>query len=621
MADRSRGALPVGRRARWTLVLLLAVAVVLTGGCATVPSSGSVHNTGERGGAGVAALDRGYVPVLPPRPEKTFSPDDIVTGFREAMTDFTGDHAAARRFLTPELASTWDADARTVVYSSLASDSETLDPSNPLSPHVYTFDVTPVAVVDRDHGFHLADGTTRWRVTVSRQPSGVWRVSQVGPGTLLSQAEFNRAFRGLDIYYPAAGGGHALVPDHVYLPTSPESLPVAMVRQLVAGPTGWLAPSVRAVVDPRTQVRSVTVDADGDARVNLVGGALITASHAHTLLAALTWTLAHQLADVKAVTLSHDGVVIGGPVGEQDFPGVDPNAYPTGSHATYVEGDHVVQLTSPSQEAAPSAEEAPALPGIMDPIAPSASNGLAAIRRLSSGSEELVLYDGNQWRAVLTANHLTPPTWMPDGSSVWTVARLPGGRQELMAVDVTATDSGTTLRPSPVSLDLTGSGLSTLGQIIAVRLSRDGARVALILADHAGGQPYVARIEQRGGAPVVAGLRSLARPCSASTTTRCLANALDVAWSDADHIVVLGSNPQGDPTARTPYEMAVDGSSVQPVVAPGLPSNAVSISAAPGQPLAVVVPASDKNHEPTIYIDPAGTWTTAASGSGLHYPD
>lgn len=606
------------------LAAALAAAGVVCAGCASVPRSGPAHAIDERGGSG-AALDRPYVRLLPPKPQPDDGPGDIVDGFRAAMADFTNGHVAARRFLTGTAAQGWNPDARTVIYGAIQLDAARSQISAGSGPQLYSYDVTPVAVIDAQHGYHMSAATQHWSATVTRQPGGRWRISGVQPGSLLSQAEFDRAYRGLDVYFPSVRG-HILVPDQVFLPASPTDLPTAMVQQVVAGPTDWLAPVVRGVAPAGASVRSVSIDSVGVADVSLRGKfAGWSAQRRQELLAALTWTLASQLAEVKAVSLQINGHPVNpAPATEQDMAGYDPDGFPGGSLATFVSGSRVSEVVPPGAEVQ-AATQQPQLPDVRDPVRPASANGLAAVQHdAASRLDTLMIYAADSWRRGYSASHLTAPTWMSDGSSVWTVAAgTKSTPQQVVAVNLAVTPDGIDVQPQIVPVDLRKSGLKALGRITTLRLSRDGSRVAFITTVGDDQRPYVARVEQRDGQFLVAGVRPVAPECGATLVIeRCLSHAADLSWVDSGHVVVLANNAQGDPTARIPYVVSLDGSSIEPVVMPGLPSTAVAITAAPGKlPMIAVVPGAQPGDPAQVYMQEGEAWATVGPGTGPHYPD
>jgi hypothetical protein len=117
-------------------------------------------------------------------------------------------------------------------------------------------------------------------------------------------------------------------------------------------------------------------------------------------------------------------------------------------------------------------------------------------------------------------------------------------------------------------------GINGYGRVSAVRVSRDGARVALIAGTGTGRRLVVGRIVDRGGYRVV-GLRSVARG---------VADVSDLAWESATSLVVLGRLSG----VAAPVRVAVDGSTVALVNRYGLEeSTPVSVAAAPDRPLTV----------------------------------
>jgi hypothetical protein len=269
----------------------------------------------------------------------------------------------------------------------------------------------------------------------------------------------------------------------------------------------------------------------------------------------------------------------------------------------------------------------PQLDGTTDPVAPVAARGLAAVRpgRGGGGSiDALVIYDGKRWQSVYRAPSMSEPTWMPDGSSVWTIAGEPDGTQRITAVELSSTVSTDRVTVRQVAIDLAGSGLRTVGRLSRLRLSRDGTRVAFVRVPVGGtasdGRPYVARVDAVDGGLSISGLRALAPACPSSGPQRCLTAAIDVAWADAANLVVLGNTNASDPGTHAPYLVAVDGSAVQPVGTAGLASDVSSITAAPGAPMLAVVPGAGRT-DPTIYEQSGDSWVRVGNGYAVRYPD
>ena len=90
---------------------MLLLAVTLLGGCATVPTKGTIRQ-GERAGS---APDLGGVGVEAKPPRANVGDMSIVSGFLEAMSDSQA-YDVARQYMTPAAAGSWKPESQTVVY-------------------------------------------------------------------------------------------------------------------------------------------------------------------------------------------------------------------------------------------------------------------------------------------------------------------------------------------------------------------------------------------------------------------------------------------------------------------------------------------------------------------------
>ena len=123
------------------------------------------------------------------------------------------------------------------------------------------------------------------------------------------------------------------------------------------------------------------------------------------------------------------------------------------------------------------------------------------------------------------------------------------------------------------------------GPLTALKVSRDGARMALVL----GGQLHVGRVEPVDGRWRIGDVTPVSRE---------LVRVTDVAWRSGTTLVALGAlEADGQ---LLPVEVAVDGSSSTVVQRPLGGAVAVEIAAAPRQPLVV---AADVAGERQLYGD------------------
>lgn len=114
------------------------------------------------------------------------------------------------------------------------------------------------------------------------------------------------------------------------------------------------------------------------------------------------------------------------------------------------------------------------------------------------------------------------------------------------------------------------------GPLTDLRVSRDGARIALVFGTGKDRRLHVGRIE-----PGPAGLRVVGIVAVAPT----LADVTAVAWESGTSLAVLATDP--NTAGLLPVSVAVDGSSSAPVQRGGLSGIPVSLAAAPGRPLTV----------------------------------
>lgn len=540
---------PVPVTVRRTLPLLLLAAAVLSG-CARVPTSGPV----EQGDEVQAAVQEPFIRVLPQAPTAGLSQLAVLRGFLSASASFDGDHAVARDFLTPTAADRWNADAGVVVY-----DDEQLSLRRSgrkelvLSARVF-------ARMDARGTFTPERGVDVRRTFRMERVLGEWRIANPPAGLYLTRLDVERSFRPFDLYFVAARGV-SLVPDPVYVPVVRPGAATSLVRQLLAGPTPWLAPAVRTAFPPGTSlvVDSVPVE-NGVAQVDL-SRAVLTAADADlsALSAQLVWTLG-QLPEVTGVQLLVEGSPL--PVtstssvqSEKDWAGFDPNVAPA-TAALAVAAGRVVALHGANRTEVPGPlgdgsvvvrRVAQAWAG--DRIAAVSESGTRVYVQPSTEPRRLV--------RVATGRNFAAPSF--DGTGVlWLVDQRRAGSRVLA------------VQPDG---DVQRVGVPQLGdrRVIQVRLARDGARAAVVVrTPRRGTRVAVARVVTKGQRLELSGLRPL---------ELSLLGVRSAAWAAADRLAVLARRGQ---SVVQPWSLGIDGT----VTATGgsLPG-AVTLAAAPGRPL------------------------------------
>ncbi|MDQ1625270.1 MAG: hypothetical protein QOJ49_768 [Actinomycetota bacterium] len=525
------------------------VCVALAAGCSSIPTSGPV-----RAGRDLRLeRENSTVRVIGQPPVPGARPQDIVRGFLHAGADFVNDHAVARLYLAPAVRQRWRPGTATSIYDR-AEGAFALEPSG---ADTVALTAAQVARIDGEgHYLRTAAGTRLRRTFGLVRVNGEWRISRLADGLLLTRGDVQETFRQLNIYFLAPSRA-VLVPDTVFLPAV-AGLSTVLVNRLLGGPSTPLRGAVTTAFPDGTRlaVSSVALRA-GVARVNLDTTALKADDAGRALMSAqLVWTL-KQLPEFTGLRVTADGRDLGVPGQGQVQPReawrtFDPAGLTEGSIAYVVRGGRVGRIVD----------------GRFTPVAGPAGDGRVALRRpavsldaariagLSVDGRSLLagrLTEEGTLPVRLRGEALSAPSWDATGN-LWAVDTatgrvwmVPDGTKPAVAVEVPRVAGG------PVQ---------------ALRVARDGARVALIAGAGAGARLLVGSIIRDRGAPRV-------RLTALREVMPQLHSVRDVAWADATTLALLGA--EGD-AGVIPRLADTDGytiSTVEPQ--PGL----LSIAAAP----------------------------------------
>ncbi len=562
------------RRLTWSAMAMALSPLVVA--CAAVPTSGPIYQGEDVGVEEPNQVIR--VIARPPRPGMT--PTEIVSGFIEASASFEDDHAVARQYLTPSAALTWDAAAGSVVYEGV--------------PTVVPDGLTTVGLTATETGRISVDG--RYQVAATGRIidlsftveflNGEWRIANPPPGLLLSRSDVDRAYRPYDVFFfdPTY---QTLVPDSRLFPLSGPSAATALVRALVAGPSGWLAPAVRSSLPEGT---TLAVDAvpviEGIARVDFDPAVRLADDATRQAISAqVVWTL-RQAPGVRFIDINAGGQPLdvpgaANPQPINSWPDADPNSMPAGATPHGVVFGRAVKLdgTAPLPVPGGSGLASPPLTGIAVSLDTSLVAGLDADARLwiapvSAGSTATLAID---------EVGLSRPSF-GGGESPWVV-----------------NSEGSVLRAEPDGTTYTVpiDGLSAKATVESIAISRDGTRAALIVRRGERSFVMVAVIALREGQP---------RLQSPVRVDNRLNSVTDVAWADSDTLAVLGADG-----AATPAVYLIDMARLQ-VRSIGAPAEPVRVGAAPG---AAVL---SSTVEGWIYTFTNGPWLREVRATSPAYP-
>ncbi len=452
MTDRRR--LMVAAASALALVALLA-------GCVSIPSSGPA----SQGLAIDGSTSGTSFEVNPEGPAKGDSPAAILRGFVAAFQSSTGGYAVAREFLSSSFSTKWDPTQSVQVRSGDARlnqlDSSDID---------YSFSTS--ATIDNTGAYKQTNQPSTLSFSFTKQGKE-WRISSAPNGIVLSDLTFQRLFAKHALYFLDPTGQN-LVPDLRWFPNG--TAPTRIVSALLAGPPAWQQGAVRTEFPDGTQLTdagSLVTVVSGVAHVDLTAEALNATVHERQLMLVQLSESLRSVATVSSVDISVKGAPLAiddlGSNGPQVDPKVDGQAlvlrksdfgfYANGKVAT------IPQLSSKVVALTPLAAT---LSSDSNSIAVLGAGGVGLVRKATATSTLLDSRPG-----------LIAPSMDEDGY-VWTV---PVDQPNAVRVY----DAGGTAHT--VATTLPGDA-----RIVSLQVSRDGARIAILLATATGPRLEVAAI-------------------------------------------------------------------------------------------------------------------------------
>jgi hypothetical protein len=500
--------------------------------------------------------------VLPPGPKPGQSPKDVVQGFLQAQANADDSHAIARSFLTPSLARSWDDTAGVEVYLS-ASETAALLPESGAGEARVQVRARVTGVIDADGAYRARDTYATDTYSLVRVGAD-WRLTSVPPGLRLTPADQDRSLRPSLVYYvglPGGTGAARLVPDRVYLP-SVGNTATNLVQRLLRPPSSALQGSVAD--EPGLRATSVSLDGAGVVSVDLAGAAALAPSAREDLSARLVWTLRGLGSTFRGLRLLSGGQVVRvpGQGAVQDagaWDAYDPEGLGVNPPYFFVAERRLrasaqLQLPSTTATAGEPGKDRDAIGvdavavtpdrtqvALLDGVAP----GLVTVR---TGPLR-----GPTYRKAVTAVGLSSPSYGGGERGLWMVRRK--ARVTLLPF------GGTELRDVPVQ------GMPS-GALTTLAVSRDGARIALVVAQrlYVGRIEYVGQTDSSADRLRITGLSAVARGYPVK----------DVAWSGGTELVLVG----GAGAQRSLARVTVDGSVLEPLSTGGVQPEHVTASSA-----------------------------------------
>jgi hypothetical protein len=567
------------RRKRATVgAVVLAMLVAVLAACTGVPKSSRPEV--------VKPLPAGgdVTQVPPARPRPNIGPHDLVGLFLSLNSLPTSNYASARNFLTPAQRLTWQDSTATVV------DSETVGLYKPGKPIVVRG--TVLGRISAGGSYQAVNSSTQtsFKFRIARV-NGQYRISGPVPGLLLTESQFETAFTERNLYFYDLAQKY-LVPDPRWTPlTDPTQLDEWLLTQLSDGPIQQLSNSVNTLPSQVSAARSrINVTEGTPTKIEIPGSSQLDRVARAQLAAEIASTLDDS--DRRLFELTDGG---------------NPVKIPSFGRAEFTAADFV-SAAGPPQPAGDvyfvsngklfSGDNFETVKGEVnnghfylgsvalsrsDPTGELSVAGIAAVKGLE---EELVV--GTQaagLRATSVRGELTRPAFAPGRDEVW-VGGVGAAGAKIDLVDLT----GRTPKVVPVGLPN-----SPGGQIISLRLSPEGSRIALVIKSTSGAQQLYIGSIVRGGGQVRVDTLTLISPPSVVVG--------DVGWIESTKLYAIGYT--GSALGHHVYETDVDGSVWTAMGITGLPEPPNTFTVTPGQP-------AWAESEQSLWVQSGGsTWMSA----------
>lgn len=486
---------------RRALTVALAATVVLAlAGCVGIPTSGGVNDG--------AIIDDQAAPdfvVLPSDPVPGSTQEQILADFMQAVSGPQGGYAVAKKYLTSELASTWDPDASAIIRTG-GFDAEATD----LNTMTYSFS-SRASVNELGQRKQERDDSPQVLTFVFAQENGEWRISRAADGIVLSQSAFSVAFREQPLYF-FDPGYHYLVPDVRWFPARQTSSS-RVVQALLAGPSGWLQQAVTTAFPDATTFGEITTES-GSVVVDLSTEALTAGPQARDRMRQqLVATL-----DRPNVALTVGGLELVTPNSTGDRavknPVVDP-AVLVGVGGTafgFDGGSGITSLSGLSAQVVAGGAVAADLAADKQSVAFLAADG--AVYVALAGDSAATLIDS---RPGLVAPAIDPLRF------IWTATAATAASLTAWGVDAT---------PHPIQ-----TGLPSDSGIVSMDVSRDGARMLLLLSTPVGPRLIVVGIIRQDNVPIGLG-EPYELPVGSETP-------LDATWVDDRTVATVSTDSDG----------------------------------------------------------------------------
>jgi hypothetical protein len=547
---------------RWGRALAAAAAALLLGGC------GGPVEQGLEVGSGEGSDQLRYIP---PGPFDGATREQIVHDFIRAGAASGGEYDNARKFLTQQVAGTWDPD-RTLV---LLADDDTTSATLEDPAHVRVTGKLAATVDPTGRYTPAAPGSTVSATFALSSVSGQWRISELpeGFGRWISRGDVSRLVQPYAVHYVSASR-RATVPDVRWFPV--DKLYTRLARAQLTGVPDFLVGAATSAVPQGARLLGDAVSLEsGTAAVNLISSKLATGETTRQNVWAQFVSTLTEDPSVAQVTVAVDGTPVDVAGLNGPASGLSDIGFPEPAGVTQVlpvvrRGSEVT-VFDPTGVAQRGPLQAPGQ-GTYPPIDPAYTHlALSAdgieIAGVDPGGDGISRWRGaNRYQVPGVGTDVGNPSYDRRGY-LW-VGGVGADGQRLWVVDRAGDPANPqTSRPTAVRADwLAGR------RVVESRVAADGDRIAVLSTKVGGGDPRIdlaGVVRDANGRPE----RLASTPLRLGVT---VTSAAGLTWVDDTSLATLATVGKG---ALTPTILGVGGEVRQLTEAP----DAASITTTGGE--------------------------------------
>ncbi|MFF5209360.1 LpqB family beta-propeller domain-containing protein [Streptosporangium sp. NPDC000396] len=497
------------------------LAVTLT--CAGTTAC-SVIPIGGRSIIGVDDVRKGnplgdpYARVVAVSPSPDWTAEEVVTGFRAAMASVDDPRRdIARKYLTDDFAKKWDPQSGVTVYKQ--TEAPRKQQGSDANQVTVTLNGTVTATVGQDGRYQPSGGSREVPFTLAKGPKG-WRISSAPNGLLLSEADVDRAYLKVDLYFlDSARTG--LVVDQVRVPIDPTSnFAKTTVKRLLKGPSGLLKNAVNSAFESGTELNDVFTEnnrvvVDLTKRVDSEQIIPMSAQLAGTLAELTKGGWGFEIRVNGEPYYSSDSPLL---VDAQQHSRFDPWLAPGEVHPFYLADGALLQLREntgqPVLGKAGEKDGTRTHPAISDQ-----GQQVAALSKDGKTVSVAPLTQGGEWQPWVTGDKLTPPSW-DRYHTLWTVNRSSDHSSKVLR-----RDENQQYEVSAPDLDTT--------DVKALKVARDGVHVAVVTRNGLDEEEVlIGTVIGQGSYTRITALQTVVPPDGKQTIE-------DIAWKDGKTLYVL----------------------------------------------------------------------------------